>query len=458
MNPSMRPAGRTRREVLSTGIKAAAATAFGAAAGAPILAACGGSSSSSSGPLTFWNFYGPASGPGIVPAQSQWFVNTVNQWNKTQKTKVQLRYIPVVDYVNGSKLQTAFAAGSGPDIFLLSPGDFLRYYNGGVLEDLTPYMSEQARNDFFPNVMQTRTVGGKIYGLPMEVEPTAFFYSQKAWEVAHLSEGDIPQTWDQLLNVAAKLRQGKQFGIAFEVAPGYYQNFTWYPFMWEGHGDAVTGGKQGAFDSPATVNALSLWQQPIKQGLAPRKLLGTGGNDVTANLVSGYTAIFHSGIWGVAMLRGAPNFQAGVFKLPLPPGGSYTTSLGGWAFVVNAKGKNPQEAAKFVTWALGSMNQDSIGRVVDWCIKAKSDIAPRRSALTAAEQQGGYNSTLMKYFKNEVFPSGRGEPRYPPPVYQAISTAIQASQLGGASPASQAAQAGAQISSYLKGYTGAQIH
>src|SRR5919109_1210134 len=101
---------------------------------------------------------------------------------------------------------------------------------------------------------------------------------------------------------------------------------------------------------PATVNALSLWQQPIKEGLAPRKLLGTGGNDVTANLVSGYTALFNSGIWGVAMLRGAPNFPAGVFRLPVPPGGSYTTTLGGWAFVVNAKGKNPEAAARFVTW------------------------------------------------------------------------------------------------------------
>ena len=456
MSSTMGSGRRTRREFLSTGMKTAAATAF-AAAGAPALAACGGSSSGSSGPLTFWNFYGPASGPGIVPAQSQWFVNTVNDWNKTQKTKVQLRYVPVVDYVNGSKLQTAFAAGNGPDIFLLSPGDFLRYYNGGVLQDLTPYMTAQARNDFFPSVMATRTVGGKIYGLPMEVEPMAIYYSQKAWEAAHLSEGDIPQTWDQLLNVAGKLKQGRQFGLAFEVAPGYYQNFTWYPWMWQGHGDAVSGGKQGAFDSPATVNALSVWQQAIKEGLAPRKLLGTGGNDVTANLVSGYTAIFNSGIWGVAMLRAAPNFPAGVFKLPLPPGGSYTTTLGGWAFVVNAKGKNPDAAAKFVTWALGSMSPDSIGRVVDWCIKAKSDISPRQSALTMAEQQGGYNSPLMQYFKNQIFPGGRGEPRYPPQVYQAISNAIQACQLGGASPSSQAAQAEAQISSYLKGYTGAQI-
>jgi hypothetical protein len=37
----------------------------------------------------------------------------------------------------GSKPQTAFAAGQGPDIFIISPADFLRYYNGGVLVDLS---------------------------------------------------------------------------------------------------------------------------------------------------------------------------------------------------------------------------------------------------------------------------------------------------------------------------------
>jgi len=442
-----------RRQFLKTGLSAVAA----AAVAGPALAACGGgSSSSSSGPLTFWNFYGPSSGPGTVPSQSKWFVDLVAAWNKTHKTQVQLRYFPTPDYINGSKLQTAFAAGQGPDIFLLSPGDFLRYYNGGVLEDLTPYMTQQARDDYFPSAMATRTVNGKIYGLPMEVEPMAFYYSEKAWEAAHLSEGDIPQTWDQLLTVAGKLRKGRQFGLAFETAPGYYQNFTWYPFMWEGHADAVVG-QQAGFSSAGAVNALTLWQQPIKEGLAPRKLLGTGGGDVVANLASGYCGIQNCGIWGVSALTTAKNFRYGVFKLPAPAGGSYTTVLGGWSFVVNSKGRDPESAAKFVTWALGSMSPDSIRRVTDWCIKAKSDIAPRKSSLTLAEQQGGYDSAVMKYFKEQVFPAGRGEPRYPPSVYTAISNALQACQLSGANPQSQAAQAANQINSYLKGYHGAQI-
>ena len=98
----------------------------------------------------------------------------------------------VSDYINGSKLQTAFASGEGPDIFIISPGDFLRYYNGGVLADLTPYMDQAAIDDFFPGVIASRMVDSKVYGLPMEVEPMAMYYSVAAFERCGADRGDVP--------------------------------------------------------------------------------------------------------------------------------------------------------------------------------------------------------------------------------------------------------------------------
>jgi Bacterial extracellular solute-binding protein len=47
----------------------------------------------------------------------------------------------------------------------------------------------------FPILMETRIVGGKIYGLPMEVESMAMYYSVKALQKAGLSEANIPKTW-----------------------------------------------------------------------------------------------------------------------------------------------------------------------------------------------------------------------------------------------------------------------
>jgi len=123
----------------------------------------------------------------------------------------------------------------------------------------------------------------------------------------------------------------------------------------------------------------------------------------------------------------------------------------------NAKGQNPEQAAKFCVWALGSMQADSIDRVVDWCIKSKSDVSPRKSALDKGSAAGGYDSGPMKMFKDVIFPSGRGEPRLPPEVYKTVSDSIQACQLSGADPKQTAEQGAQQIDSFLAGYSGAPL-
>jgi multiple sugar transport system substrate-binding protein len=444
--------GLTRRELFRRGGKVVAAAAVSSVL-SPFFIHCARAAAKT---LSFWQFYAPGGGSNL---QSKWFVDCVAAWNATHDVKVELQYVPNNDYMNGSKLQTAFASGHGPDIFIISPGDFLRYVNGGVLTDLTPYMEEAARNDFFPNVMKTRIVDGKLYGLPMEVEPMAMFYSVKAFEEAGLTDNDVPKTWDAFLELAKKLTKGNRFGCLFETTPGYYQTFTWYPFMWQGGGDIATpDGKKSAFNSPGTIQALKFWQDSIKQNVASRNYLGGGVWDVVANLGSGYCAIQNVGIWAVSALReNAKDFPYGVFPLPIPQGGTPSTDLGGWAFVANAKGQNPEQAAKFCVWALGSMQEDSIDRIVDWCTKTKSDVAPRKSALEKATAAGGYASGPMKIFKDVIFPTGRGEPRVPPEVYKAVSDSIQACQLSGADPKQTAEQGSQIIDSFLAGYTGAPL-
>jgi multiple sugar transport system substrate-binding protein len=182
-------------------------------------------------------------------------------------------------------------------------------------------MEDAAKKDFFPNVMETRIVNEKIYGVPIDVVPLAMYYSPKAFEEAGLSESDIPKTWDQFLEIAHKLTKRDRFGCLFETAPGIYQNLTWYPFMWQGDGEIVTpDGKRCAFASPATVQALKFWQDAIQQNVAPRNILGGGGWDVVANLASGFCAMQNLSITGVSALRdNAKDFQYGVFPFPYLP-------------------------------------------------------------------------------------------------------------------------------------------
>ena len=306
-------------------------------------------------------------------------------------------------------------------------------------------------------MLDTREVDGKVYGLPMEIEPLAMYYDVKAFESAGLSEGDIPTTWDQLLDVSDKLTTDKRFGVLFETIPGYYQNFTWYPFMWMAGGNAIENGKS-VFDSPGTISALKLWQDTIKSGVAPRKPQGDGAGNASANLASGYCAMQQTGIWSVSDLAlNNKEFEYGVFKLPVPSGGSYTTDLGGWAFVANAKGGNPEAAAEFVTWALGSMDSDGVERGRQWNTVVKTNVPARESVRQAAEKAGAFDESAMATFVNEIAPGGRPEPRVPPEVYKAISDALQACQLAGADAAQAAGEASDIIGTFLQTYDGAAI-
>jgi len=168
-------AGISRRELLKRGGKVAAAAAVSSVFSPFVFTGKAAATKT----LSFWQWYAPLR---QYSTQSKWSEDCVKGWNATHDVKVELEFVPVQDYINGSKLQTAFAAGQGPDIFIISPGDFLRYYNGGVLVDLTPYMEDAAKKDFFPSVMETRIVDEKIYGLPFEAVPLAVFYSIQAFE------------------------------------------------------------------------------------------------------------------------------------------------------------------------------------------------------------------------------------------------------------------------------------
>lgn len=412
-------------------------------------------SSAQARPLQFWQFYSPG---GDVATQASWFEDTVSAWNEANETQVELVYVPVSEYVSGTQLATAFASGQGPDIFLVSPGDFLRYYNGGVLTDLTPYLDPAARADFLPDVIANRMVDDKVFGLPMEVEPMAMYYSVSAWNDAGLTDADIPTTWEQLLGVADQLTNDERFGVMFETGPGYYQNFTWYPFMWQGGGELQGPDGKSGFNSDASIQALRLWQDAIRNGVAPRDILGTGGADISANMIDGYTAMQNIGIWAISALKEtAPDFEYGVFRLPLPPNGMERTVLGGWAFVANARGADPETAARFIVSSIGSMEDAAINRVLDWCTVSKSDMPPRQSVLDRATASGAYGSGPLQVFAEQILPGGRAEPRVPPEVYQAVSDAIQSCQLNDADPAQAAATASEQIDAFLATYTGAPI-
>jgi multiple sugar transport system substrate-binding protein len=237
--------------------------------------------------------------------------------------------------------------------------------------------------------------------------------------------------------------------LLIEPNKGYYQNFTWYPFLWQGGASAVDlSSKKGIFEGAAVENALKLWGDLVKAG-APSKISIPGTWD-TSLLGGGQAAMQICGTWAVAGLeKDYAKTNIGLVPLPVPDGGKAATDAGGWKMMVSSKGKYTDEAAKFAMWAFA----EDVNLPLKWCTDVKFAYSPRKSVVDAGKDI--YTKGLRKVFTEEIYSSANGEPRYPSEVVNAIGDALQEVMFKNGDPKEAAKKANDKINEFLKTFEGA---
>ena len=446
-----RARGTLSRRRLLIGVSALGAGAALGTAGCSIGAGTGGA-------LEFMNSYAPQDS-GVEPqliAQGEWFEAVIADWNAAHPEQVSLVYVPDYENPMNPRIATSFAAENGPDVFLVSPGEFLRYYNGGVMHDLRPYMTPEAVADFYPEALATRAVGDGIFALPMEIEPLSLYYDVAAFEDNGLSEGDLPRTWDEMMSVAQRLTTSSRFGLVLPTKPGYYQNFLFYPWIWQGGGDVVDAvTQQPVIDAPPVIAALEMFRDAVATGIAPRT--PPAGDELVPAFTQGLAAMWQRGPWTIQEFAlQAPEHRYGILPLPTPAGGRPVTAAGGWAWAVNNRGRDPEAAARFVVESVGSMDPPCVARMADWSSDRRPALPARASVSTAMEALPSYGDPARAAIRAQL-DQARSEPRFPPVIYKALSNCIQSVQLAGGDPAAEAEQAHGAIESFLETYEGATL-
>lgn len=388
--------------------------------------------------ISFWTFH--------TNAEKE-FMASLPEKYKAVNPNVEVTYenFPESDYM-GTKLTTAFAANAGPDVFVMSPGDFLKYANSGVAKDLTSYFTDEMKQDFLPSAIDAVTVDGKIVAIPFEIELLGLYYNKDMFKAAGL---EAPKTWDELVNATKKLKKGDIASLIVEPSKGYYQNFTWYPFLWQTGANVIDSGtKTATFEGEGVEKSLKLWGDLIKAG-APSKLSIPLTNEI-ALLGSGKAAMQVCGTWAVASLEN--NYQdtnIGLVPLPVPEGGKAATAAGGWKLMVNGKSENSDAAAKFAMWAFA----EDTSIPLEWCTKVKFAYSPRKSVIEAGKDV--YTKGLREVFTNQIYDSAVGEPRYPSEIVNAVGDALQNVMFNNGDPKSEAKKANDKIADFLKTYNGA---
>lgn len=423
--------------------KAPAAGASGAAPAAGSSGAAGASLASAPAEkvtLQFWKFSNEIDDAILKGAVTKW--NGANS-----NIQVKFETFPQPDY-SATKLTTAFASGAGPDVFWMSPGQFINYVNNGIAAPLDDIVDKSAYN---PASVKGVSVGGKMYALPFEQEPVGLYYRKDHFEAAGIKP---PTTWDEFSAAAKALTTDKRKGVFIEVAPGPYQNFTWYPFLWSAGGEVVNADStKSALRTPEAASAFDLWGKLVRDGYAPKKTTA-----ITADLgplARGECSMQVCGFWAIGQLKSAfPKEMGniGIVALPAPAGGKPTTVYGGWTQMINAKSKHVEQAKAFTK----GMWIDDNAFPEEWACRKGSKFSPRTAINDAcADVFGG---EPHKAFTDKILPNAKPEPRYPDQIVKAVGDGLQAVMFSGKTGEQAAAIAADGIDKFLSSYKGAPLN
>jgi multiple sugar transport system substrate-binding protein len=262
------------------------------------------------------------------------------------------------------KLLTAFAGGSNPDVCQLGNTwipEFQAIDAILPLDSLIAQSHSLSADDFFSGIWETNVVGDEVWGIPWYVDTRVLFYRSDVLQLAGFEQP--PQNWSEWIEISRRIRK---------KAPEKYAVF--FPLLFNDFHTAVilimnNGGRllkdndcYGAFDDPATIEAMRYYLTFFEEGLSTRST--TEFPNIYDAFANGDFAMTITGPWNVGqMRRRAPNI-AGKWSTSLMPMKENRNSLaGGASLVMFKKSKNQAAAWKFIEFMSSPQTQAEFFRL-----------------------------------------------------------------------------------------------
>ncbi|QKS72979.1 extracellular solute-binding protein [Paenalkalicoccus suaedae] len=213
-------------------------------------------------------------------------------------------------------------SGIGPDL-IFQPHDRLGELTSQNL--LAPLeVSEDALSEYTEEAVQSFTLDGEVYGVPLVIENTALYYNRDLVE-------EVPETMEEVYALAEEMTDAANddYGFLFE-ALNFYHVFPWIG----GHGGYVfSQDADGNYDtddiglaSEGAVTAYEEVQSLFDRGIIPR----TVDEDVINGLFTdGKVGMVVSGPWALANFSDALGDSLGVTTIPTLSSGEEPTPFAG---------------------------------------------------------------------------------------------------------------------------------
>ncbi|WP_214408733.1 ABC transporter substrate-binding protein [Sphaerisporangium fuscum] len=311
------------------------------------LTACGAPAEESSGPVKVVWWHGQVESAGKVVH------DLADEYNRTHPG---VQVVPAVGTTNVDdmlqKVQAALAGGDAPDIAYMYGSWGAHLAKSPKVYDLAKIVHDPAFgwDDFWPSERAVAEVKGKVIGIPAVVDNLGVVYNKKLFDAAGVPYPSKDWTWDDFRAAAKKLTSPDKgvYGTAYPVTGGEDTTWRLWPMLWQQGGSIVSpDGRKSAFDTPATAQALSLWQAMARQDKSV--YLDQNGEKFLPLFQSGKIGMVIAGPW--ALLNFIEHkISYGVQVLP-GYAGNHETIAGPDTWVVFDNGsRRAKAAADFLTW------------------------------------------------------------------------------------------------------------
>ena len=250
------------------------------------------------------------------------------------------------------KLLTAFAGQSTPDICQLGNTWIPEFQEIGALFALDSLIAESTvieKNGCFDGIWNTNIIGKNVFGIPWYVDTRLLFYRTDI--LTRAGYPSPPGNWDEWLDVSHKIKNQstphkKKYAVFFSLI---YNDWQVPAILILNNGGRLLKDNNcyGAFDDPATIEALRFYLTFFEDSLAVRSM--TEVSNIYQGFGDGLFSMMITGPWNVNELRKRmPELKPLWSTAPMPFKKNQDSVAGGSSLVIFKNSKHPVAAWKFI--------------------------------------------------------------------------------------------------------------
>ena len=293
----------SRRRLLAT----SALAVFSVAGSGALLSACGGAtlpsgagSGEKTGGTVTW-------GSWANPGEAERFKKYSADYQTKTGTKVIYQVVSG-DYL--ANLLTQLSGGSAPDAFYVGDTQMAKLIESNVLEPLDTYLASPDATvkfaDTYPGLSKwCKSTGGKIYGIPVDCNPHAFWFNKKVLTAAGVAQDPGAAfdagAWNQaaMTDLLTKVKAAGKKGAALES--NWFDICSWITTF---GGTAFDDSGKAVFDTdPKAKTALEWLIEQVKSGNMTYGGSLPKGQGVDALFYAGQLATLGYGRWVLPNLK-----------------------------------------------------------------------------------------------------------------------------------------------------------